>query len=265
MGFIFNFDINDEIKHFNTLPPHVKSSAVASVIDVIYESFIVSGDHDYITARLLAHNHLHRGFYWAAAQAIEKYLKAYLLMNGQGVKDKQRGKKSNGHDLVELWNKANLIDPSLKDTIIHPHPKLLASIPKAIHLKVFNATCFIGTLRKHGSPDNRYNAFTIDFNTGYLWALDSLVYAVRNMIGVPPIERSIRRTTEDINNAFKKNNPWFHDGDDIADIPSPDNCILFAMNTTKLDFILNNLGNISYRVAYDWLDKKMIIPAKPNV
>lgn len=262
MGFKFNFDMNDEINYFNTLPPHVKSSAEISVIDVIYESFVVSGDHDYITARLLTHNNLHRGFYWAAAQAIEKYLKAFLLMNGQGVKLKQGGKNSNGHNLVDWWGKANLIDSSLKNTNIHPHPKLLSSIENSSRLKTFSATCFIGILGKHGNPANRYNSFSIDFNTGYLWAFDSLVYKVRNMIGVPPIERSFRRLNADVHNAFKKNNPWFHDGDGVADLPNQNTDIIFTMNTPKLDFISNNLGNVSFRVAYEWLDKKMILPKK---
>lgn len=37
-------------------------------------------------SRLLAQKGLTRGFYWAATQATEKYLKAFLLMNGQSVK-----------------------------------------------------------------------------------------------------------------------------------------------------------------------------------
>jgi hypothetical protein len=82
MGFIYSFDIGKEIPHFKMMSTQLQSSAECNAVEVIYESFVVPGDQDFLMARLLAQKGLHRGFYWAAAQAAEKYLKAFLLMNG---------------------------------------------------------------------------------------------------------------------------------------------------------------------------------------
>jgi len=75
--------MSGEIAHFKLMPGHIQSSAEGNAVDVIYESFVVPGDQDYLMSRLLAQKGLPREFYWAAAQAIEKYLKAFLLINGE--------------------------------------------------------------------------------------------------------------------------------------------------------------------------------------
>ena len=67
------------------------------IVKVIYESFVIPADEDYLTARLLVKSKLYRGFYWSAAQCIEKYLKAYLLLHDVSVK------KSNGHSIKPLF------------------------------------------------------------------------------------------------------------------------------------------------------------------
>ena len=82
MNFFYNFDIGKEIPHFKRMSTDIQSRAESDVVEVIYESFVLPGDQDYFMARLLAQKGLHRGFHWAAAQATEKYLKAFLLMNG---------------------------------------------------------------------------------------------------------------------------------------------------------------------------------------
>lgn len=49
-------------------------------------SFRDTADRDYIAARILYRHQLTEQFLWNALQAIEKYLKAILLFNGQSVK-----------------------------------------------------------------------------------------------------------------------------------------------------------------------------------
>ncbi|HSH73101.1 MAG TPA: hypothetical protein VK974_08610 [Methylophilaceae bacterium] len=76
VGFIYSFDMSKEIAHFKRMPEHIQISAECNAVKVIYESFVVPGDEDYLMARLLAQNGLLRGFYWAAAQTIDTTLLA---------------------------------------------------------------------------------------------------------------------------------------------------------------------------------------------
>lgn len=63
MGFIYSFDMSSEISHFKRMPEVIQLSAECNAVDVIYESFVVSGDQDYLMSRLLAQKGLPRGFY----------------------------------------------------------------------------------------------------------------------------------------------------------------------------------------------------------
>ena len=51
MGFIYSFDMSEQIAHFKRMPEHIQSSAECNVVDVIYESFVVPGDQDYLMSR----------------------------------------------------------------------------------------------------------------------------------------------------------------------------------------------------------------------
>ncbi len=51
------------------------------------EGFRDLADYDYISARVNLRLNLREQFYWSALQAVEKYLKAILLFNGQKVRD----------------------------------------------------------------------------------------------------------------------------------------------------------------------------------
>ena len=65
--------------------------------EVVTEMFVDPADHDYVVSRWCYQNCLFGSFFWNAAQAIEKYLKASLLLNG-------RSSKKFGHDLVRLYD-----------------------------------------------------------------------------------------------------------------------------------------------------------------
>jgi hypothetical protein len=71
--------------------------------DIVDETFIFSADYDYLTARWLSINHLYRQFFWAALQAIEKYLKANLLYHGESVgQNNNKNPKGYGHEIVRM-------------------------------------------------------------------------------------------------------------------------------------------------------------------
>jgi hypothetical protein len=254
MGFLYCFDMSQEIAHFKSMPEYIQQSSECSVVDVIYESFVVPGDQDYVTSRLLAYNGLPRGFYWAAAQAIEKYLKAFLLMNGEGVR------KFNGHSVKNLWIASTKVDILLGDLCVLPHPKIQATLSTPAHLRTFSISDLIAELEKHGTADNRYNAFGVEFNTGHLWAMDSLAFKLRQKIGALSIEQSLTPLGHDMLQAFKKCNPWFHGNDAVPASPSEDNPITHSSSVTKLEILRNNQSNPAYKIAHQWLSEKMKLP-----
>lgn len=104
--FVYEFKVENAIPYSQALPEEFKISAECNIVDVIYESFVVTADQDYLTARLLAKSGLYRAFYWAAAQTIEKYLKAFLLLRGESV-------RNGTHDVEALYTKACTLDISL--------------------------------------------------------------------------------------------------------------------------------------------------------
>ncbi|MBK7686911.1 MAG: hypothetical protein IPJ25_13650 [Rhodocyclaceae bacterium] len=173
IGFIYSFDMSEEIADFKLLPEHIRSSAECNAVDVIYESFVVPADQDYLMSRLLAQNGLPRGFYWAAAQAIEKYLKAFLLMNGEGVK----GFKA--HPIKALFKAASKIDISLADLNILPHRSIQVEVSVSHHLR---------NLQSSAPP---------------------LSFQLREKIGAIPIVGSFKKLSPDLVLSFEKNNPWF--------------------------------------------------------
>lgn len=257
MGFIYSFDMSEEIAHFRLMPEHIQSSAECNVVEVIYESFVVPADQDYLMSRLLAQKGLPRGFYWAAAQAIEKYLKAFLLMNGEGVK------KFKYHPIKALFGVASEIDASLSDLNILPHRGIQAEVSALHHLRQFSILDYIDDLERHGSADNRYNAFGVTYNTGHLCAMDSLSFQLRRRIGAIPISESFKKLSRDLILIFEKNNPWFHaeENQPATPIPSDEFPIQYSSSTTKLEFLIKNESNPAYRLALQWLRAKMKLPA----
>lgn len=256
IGFIYSFDMSRETPHFKRMPEHIQSSAECNTVDVIYESFVVPGDQDYLMSRLLAQKGLSRGFYWAAAQAIEKYLKAFLLMNGEGVK------KFKAHPIEGLFKAASRIDTSIASLNILPHQSIQVDASVSHHLKTFATMDFIDDIEKHGSADNRYNTFGVEYNTGHLCAMDSFSFKLRRKIGTIPINNSFKKLSSDLILIFEKNNPWFQTEENqlLNRIPSKEFPIQHSSSVTKFEFLIKNESNPAYKIALQWLRKKMKLP-----
>ena len=248
--------MSKEIADFTHMPEEAQASAETSAVKVIYESFVVPGDEDYLLSRLLAQKGLERGFYWAASQAIEKYLKALLLMNGESVK------KFKKHPLKELFKAATNIDTSLLSLDISPHPSIQVEDDISQYIKKYSIQQLIEELEKHGDADNRYNAFGVEYNTGHLFAMDSLSFQLRGKIGVIPIGETLKRISPDLIITFEKCNPWFSTKENLLPIslPSKDFSIQDSISVTQLDILIKNKSNPAYSLALQWLDAKMKIP-----
>lgn len=251
--FIYEFKVEDAIPQSQALPKEFKISAECNIVDVIYESFVVTADQDYLTARLLAKSGLYRAFYWAAAQSIEKYLKAFLLLRGESVRD-------GTHDVEQLYTKACKLDNSLQSISVDPHD--LLSVPEYArdYLKIFSTIEFLREIDKFGRPDNRYNSFGVDFNTGCLFALDHFVFSLREKTIVPDIWQSLRKVDGRLIDTLEMHNPWFSREPMSSDSLQTPIVVTDSTTVTKFDFLVKQSQNPPYKLALKWLNQMMKLP-----
>lgn len=251
--FVYEFKVEDKIPYAERLPREFKTSSECNIVDVIYESFVVTADQDYLTARLLAQSGLYRAFYWAAAQSIEKYLKAFLLLRGESVKD-------GTHGVRNLFARASTLDVSLLAFTIEPHALLPVPEHARAYLKTFSTAEFLRDIDRFGHPDNRYNSFGVDFNSGYLFALDHFIFCIRGAMVVPDIWQSLRRVEIHLIDTFAKHNPWFLREPTTPDSSLTEILVTDSMAVTKLDFLVKQNQNPPYRLALKWLNQMMKLP-----
>ncbi|MEQ2354137.1 HEPN domain-containing protein [Pseudoalteromonas piscicida] len=255
MKLTYSFDISEYSPHVVHLMDADQAYIEQKIVMVIYESFVISGDEDYLTARLLAQKGLHRAFYWAAAQSIEKYLKALLLLNGNSVANKRT------HSIEGLFNKALILDKGLKSICLTPHNNLKINNECTELIEVFTLDEFIKNIDKHGCADNRYNSFGVEFDTSTLFALDNFLFYLRNKLGVPDIFKSFNNIDVGLVNTFKDNNPLFCESEFChTEIPSKKFQISYSSSVTTLDFVNSNENDHRHKYVLTWLNKKMQLP-----
>src|SRR5262249_2855972 len=89
-------------------------SVAASKTSLVHDLFGRTADENYITARWCAVNGLQTDFLWLAVHALEKYLKAVLLLNG-------KTSKGYNHEIVELYTGVRaLAGPLLPERLQRP-------------------------------------------------------------------------------------------------------------------------------------------------
>jgi HEPN domain-containing protein len=144
-------------------------------VELILRLYVDPADQDYLTSRWCYHSGIFHSFYWCAAQACEKYLKALVLLRGASA-------VGYGHNLVALFS----------DVRQHDHESI---IPQLIDLPETTAMgrdawqgkpvdLYIDYLNKYGSPDNRYAFEGTYVNGPVLHALDALCCAFRRLMRV---------------------------------------------------------------------------------
>lgn len=137
---------------------------------ITHDLFVRTADENYITARWCAVNGLNTDFLWLATHALEKYLKAVLLING-------KSSKGYNHDIVKLYEKVKKIGGTLL-------PKKLS---QPVNLDISNwrdrsADDFIEQLCRNGNPHNRYLIFGYTTEREDIFMLDAMVFAIRRLI-----------------------------------------------------------------------------------
>lgn len=257
LSYVYGFKCKEEIDFFEKLPDETQRNIERYIVQVICDSFVTPGDEDYVTARLLAQKGMHRAFFWAASQVLEKYLKAFLLLRGVSVNQK----RLRGHPIAALYREACSVDGDLAvvDTKFHTEIKIHSSAAESF--KEVAVAEFINDVEVYGSPDNRYNSSGVTFNSGYLFALDSFVYGLRQKIGAPPIQETLRKVDQGLVEIFYLYNPWFAQTHvDLAEIPNEYFNLRLSDSVTTLDRLISAHAPDGSRFVLKWLDKKMQLP-----
>lgn len=254
----YSFNCANDIPFFAQLPNEKQREIERLIINIICESFIEPAEEDYITARLLAQTNMHRAFFWAASQAIEKYLKSLILLRGFSVKD-----FSKGHPISSLYQQACSADStaSLLNTKFHSEIEIPDSCRKI--LKSLSLNEFIELIEIQGSPDNRYNSFGVEFNSGHLFSLDSLVFGLRQIIKVNNMKVTLEKMDHIFVEKFKLFNPWFAKELNITNnISNKELKLKISISRTTLDQFASGNHESNSRYAIQWLEKKMKLPPK---
>lgn len=144
--------------------------AQTSKNNLVHELFVRTADENYVTARWCAINGLNIDFLWLAVHALEKYLKAVLLMNG-------RTSEGYSHDIVRLYEAIKMFAaPLLPNRLVKPADLNI------FHWREQTPEEFVAYLLSNGSADNRYLIYGYVTHSENLHKLDQVVFAVRRLI-----------------------------------------------------------------------------------
>ncbi|WP_152044503.1 HEPN domain-containing protein [Aureimonas psammosilenae] len=136
---------------------------------LVRELFIRTADENYIVARWCAFEGFHTDFFWLAVHAVEKYMKAVLLLNG-------RSSKPYKHDIVRLYANVSEIAAELLPVQLLQPTKLNIG-----RWRTRTAAEFVSWLDQNGNPDNRYATYGYVAQAQDVHMLDQLVFALRRL------------------------------------------------------------------------------------
>lgn len=152
-------------------------SVAASKHNLVLELFVRTADENYITARWCAINRLNTDFLWLSVHALEKYLKAVLLLNGGSSRRRASDQKAYSHDIVRLYADVKALAGEL----------LPDNLAKPTDLDIYHWSDrapeqFMEHLLRNGNADNRYLIYGYVTLGEDLHMLDAMVFAIRRLI-----------------------------------------------------------------------------------
>ncbi len=143
------------------------SEVEARRIQIAREMFLDTADMNYTGARSAFLECRDYDFWWLSLHAVEKYLKAALLVNGASI-------KGASHDIEELLHRLKLLDRRLQ-----PPPFIRPKIAGRPRIFELADDGFIRNLNVIGSATNRYAAYSYVISPVDLHRVDHLVFWAR--------------------------------------------------------------------------------------
>ena len=146
---------------------------------IVREIFVDTADDNYIAARWCFVEGLNIDWFWLSVHALEKYMKAALLLNGLSAKNYRDavGKpQSYGHDIVALYERVkSFASDLLLNNLVKPEQLELD------HWLDETPEVFLGRFYSNGNADNRYQIFGFVQHSEDLFKLDSMIFALRRL------------------------------------------------------------------------------------
>lgn len=136
---------------------------------IIQDLFIDTADDNYVAARWCFVEGLNIDYLWLAAHALEKYMKAVLLLNDKTT-------KNFSHNIVKLYKEVTVIAPDLLPKNMEQPDRF--KLPYWIDETFEN---YVKRLYHNGNPDNRYLIYGFVKHNVDLFKLDSAVFALRRL------------------------------------------------------------------------------------
>ena len=136
---------------------------------IVRALFVNTADDNYITARWCFVERLNVDYLWLAVHALEKYMKAILLLNGESAKDGR-------HDIAQLYTRVKPIAQGLLPTKLEK--------PDGVAIKYWTTETpetFVERLHRNGNEHNRYQLFGFVQRPEDLLKLDAMVFALRRL------------------------------------------------------------------------------------
>ncbi len=184
---------------------------------VAKDLFLRTADDNYLVARWCRFEQMNVDFSWLAVHALEKYMKAALLMNGHTSKGRSK-KERYGHDVVKLYQdvKRKVAQDLLPDSFTEPKEWNRFWRPET-------PEAYLARLCRLGNADNRYQIFGFELEPEDLVKLDATVFAVRRLCQT--LDRSVAPELPAVTNRqiLQKQPTWWHVGDRLEQaVRNPD-------------------------------------------
>lgn len=179
-------------------------------VSLVRTMFIHTADQNYVGARAAFFEHRDYDFWWLTLHAVEKYLKAALLLNGATANEAN-------HNVETLLKRLQRVDPRLTPPDF-VRPKL-AGPPGMFEER----TPFLTRLNGYGDPSNRYAAYSYVVSGIDIFQADHLVYWARRHARVLKTQLFGGETLDWVQELAESPREWRHnDGsplETLADAP----------------------------------------------
>lgn len=177
---------------FEVLPHDQRERFLRYANEIVIESFVFTGDRDYLTARFAFFQKQSHLFLWSAAQALEKYIKANILLLGSGVIQRTHHHTKLAKTLRETHADRLEIDTAMPDGWAQQGVALWPDV---------DVDGFLQRIEMQGSPDVRYDQVQLQVHLQDLVLLDRLVFRLRHLLIAEPVE-SCRLVGEQLKQCF---------------------------------------------------------------
>ncbi|MCY4560069.1 MAG: hypothetical protein OXF79_27655 [Chloroflexi bacterium] len=146
---------------------------------VVRSLFIDTADDNYIAARWCFVEGLNVDYFWLSVHALEKYMKAALLLNGRSSKEyaPQNGNpRQYKHDITALYEQIGDFASDLLPSKLNKPSEL-----ELHHWRDETPDAFIRRIYRDGNADNRYQIFGFVQHHEDLFKLDLMAFALRRL------------------------------------------------------------------------------------